>query len=46
MTVSVFSVSKIVLISAAAAGSLLILTAIMIFCICRKCRKTDQEGKC
>ncbi|XP_052445341.1 natural killer cell receptor 2B4-like [Carassius gibelio] len=39
------SVSKLVPISAAAAGSLLILTAILIFCICRKCRKTDQEAE-
>ncbi|XDV24088.1 hypothetical protein PO909_028357, partial [Leuciscus waleckii] len=33
------SVSLIVLISA---GSLLIVAAVVIFCICRKCRKTDQ----
>uniref|UniRef100_A0A8C2HF05 Ig-like domain-containing protein n=1 Tax=Cyprinus carpio TaxID=7962 RepID=A0A8C2HF05_CYPCA len=39
------SVSLIVLISAAAAGSLLIVAAVVIFCICRKHRKTDQEGK-
>ncbi|XP_048037402.1 SLAM family member 9-like [Megalobrama amblycephala] len=39
------SVSMIVLISAAA-GSLLIVAAVGIFCICKKCRKTDQEGKC
>ncbi|ROL55112.1 hypothetical protein DPX16_0807 [Anabarilius grahami] len=37
-------VSIIVLISAAVAGSLLIVAVIGIFCICRKCRKTDQEG--
>uniref|UniRef100_A0A671R1A3 Immunoglobulin subtype domain-containing protein n=1 Tax=Sinocyclocheilus anshuiensis TaxID=1608454 RepID=A0A671R1A3_9TELE len=36
-------VSLILLISAA--GSLLILVAVGIFCICRKYRKTDQEGK-
>ncbi|XP_051763487.1 uncharacterized protein LOC127519862 isoform X2 [Ctenopharyngodon idella] len=42
------SVSLIVLISAAAAAeSLLIVAAVFgILCICRKCRKTDQEGKC
>ncbi|ROL55099.1 SLAM family member 5 [Anabarilius grahami] len=41
------SVSLIALISAAAAaGSLLIVAAVGIFCICRKCRKTDKEGKC
>uniref|UniRef100_A0A8C1MA85 Immunoglobulin domain-containing protein n=1 Tax=Cyprinus carpio TaxID=7962 RepID=A0A8C1MA85_CYPCA len=39
-------VSLIVLISAAAAGSLLILAAVGIFCICRKQKKTDQQGKC
>ncbi|XP_058616252.1 natural killer cell receptor 2B4-like [Onychostoma macrolepis] len=39
------SVSLIVLI-AAAAGSLLIVAAVGIFCICRKHSKTDQEGKC
>ncbi|XDV23453.1 hypothetical protein PO909_028028, partial [Leuciscus waleckii] len=40
------SVSLTVLISAAAAaGSLMIVTAVMIFCICRKHRKTDREGK-
>ncbi|XP_048054302.1 uncharacterized protein LOC125273077 [Megalobrama amblycephala] len=33
-----------VLISAAAAGSLLIVVAGVIFCICRKHRKTDHEG--
>ncbi|CAM4660612.1 unnamed protein product [Leuciscus chuanchicus] len=33
------SVSLIVLISA---GSLMIVAAVVIFCICRKCRKTDQ----
>ncbi|KAK9967233.1 hypothetical protein ABG768_001641 [Culter alburnus] len=41
-------VSIIVLISAAAAaaaGSLLIVAVIGIFCICRKCRKTDQEAE-
>ncbi len=38
------SVSLIVLISAA--GSLLIVTVIGIFWICRKQRKTNQEGKC
>ncbi len=37
------TVSLIVLISAAA-GSLL--AAVRIFCICRRNRKTDQEGKC
>ncbi|XP_016344364.1 uncharacterized protein LOC107690523 [Sinocyclocheilus anshuiensis] len=37
------SVSLISLISA---GSLLIVTAVVIFCIYRKNRKTDQEGKC
>ncbi|XDV24108.1 hypothetical protein PO909_028372, partial [Leuciscus waleckii] len=37
------SVSLIVLISA---GSLMIVAAVVIFCICRKCRKTDQKGKC
>uniref|UniRef100_A0A673HP39 Immunoglobulin domain-containing protein n=1 Tax=Sinocyclocheilus rhinocerous TaxID=307959 RepID=A0A673HP39_9TELE len=36
-------VSLILLISAA--GSLLILAAVGIFCICKKYRKTDQEGK-
>ncbi|XDV24127.1 hypothetical protein PO909_028387 [Leuciscus waleckii] len=37
-------VSLIVLISA---GSLMIVAAVVgIFCICKKCRKTDQEGKC
>ncbi|XP_067271411.1 uncharacterized protein [Pseudorasbora parva] len=35
------SVSLIVLVSA---GFLLIVAAIVIFCICKKCRKTDQEG--
>ncbi|XP_026108528.1 T-cell surface antigen CD2-like [Carassius auratus] len=34
----------IVLISAVV-GSLLIVAAVLIFCICRKCRKSDQEGK-
>uniref|UniRef100_A0A8C1Z695 Ig-like domain-containing protein n=1 Tax=Cyprinus carpio TaxID=7962 RepID=A0A8C1Z695_CYPCA len=33
------SVSLIVLISAAAAGSLLIIAAVGVFCICRKCKK-------
>ncbi|ROI15257.1 T-lymphocyte surface antigen Ly-9 [Anabarilius grahami] len=37
------SVSLIVLISV---GSLLIVAAVGIFCICRKCRKIDREGKC
>ncbi|XDV23442.1 hypothetical protein PO909_028020 [Leuciscus waleckii] len=38
------SVSLTVLISAAAAaGSLMIVTAVVIFCICRKHRKTDRE---
>uniref|UniRef100_A0A8C1UBE3 Ig-like domain-containing protein n=1 Tax=Cyprinus carpio TaxID=7962 RepID=A0A8C1UBE3_CYPCA len=40
------SASKTVPISAAAAaaaGSLLIVAAVAIFCICRKCRKTDKE---
>uniref|UniRef100_A0A8C2FTS6 Ig-like domain-containing protein n=1 Tax=Cyprinus carpio TaxID=7962 RepID=A0A8C2FTS6_CYPCA len=37
------SVSLIVLISAA--GSLLIVAAVVIFSICRKCIKPDQEGK-
>uniref|UniRef100_A0A8C1P256 Ig-like domain-containing protein n=1 Tax=Cyprinus carpio TaxID=7962 RepID=A0A8C1P256_CYPCA len=37
------SVSLIVLVSAAVAGYLLIVTAVMIFCICWKHRKTDQE---
>ncbi|XP_067253056.1 CD48 antigen-like [Chanodichthys erythropterus] len=32
-----------VLIAAAAAGSLLIVAVIGIFCICRKCKTTDQE---
>ncbi|XDV23986.1 hypothetical protein PO909_028308 [Leuciscus waleckii] len=36
-------VSLIVLISA---GSLMIVAVVGIFCICKKCRKTDQEGKC
>ncbi|XP_058615931.1 hepatic and glial cell adhesion molecule-like [Onychostoma macrolepis] len=36
-------VSLIALISAAAAGSLLIIAAVGIVCICRKHRKTDQE---
>uniref|UniRef100_A0A8C1SBN1 Immunoglobulin domain-containing protein n=1 Tax=Cyprinus carpio TaxID=7962 RepID=A0A8C1SBN1_CYPCA len=40
------SVSLIVLISVAAAGSLLIVAGFGVFCICWKCRKTDQEGKC
>ncbi|XP_051765450.1 uncharacterized protein LOC127520844 isoform X4 [Ctenopharyngodon idella] len=40
------SVSLIALISAAAAaGSLLIVAAVGIFCICKKCRKTDQEAE-
>ncbi|XP_056090937.1 uncharacterized protein LOC130070540 [Rhinichthys klamathensis goyatoka] len=41
------SVSLIVLISssAAAAGSLMIVTAVGIFCFYRKHRKTDREGK-
>uniref|UniRef100_A0A8C2BZL8 Ig-like domain-containing protein n=1 Tax=Cyprinus carpio TaxID=7962 RepID=A0A8C2BZL8_CYPCA len=39
------SLSLIVLISAAAAGFLLIVAAVGIFCICSKHRKTDQEGK-
>ncbi|XDV23581.1 hypothetical protein PO909_028105 [Leuciscus waleckii] len=41
------SVSLIVLIFAAAgaAGFLLIVTAVGIFCICRKHRKNDQDGK-
>uniref|UniRef100_A0A8C1QSB5 Ig-like domain-containing protein n=1 Tax=Cyprinus carpio TaxID=7962 RepID=A0A8C1QSB5_CYPCA len=39
------SISLIVLISAAA-GSLLIVAALGIFYICRKHRKTNQEGKC
>uniref|UniRef100_A0A8C1LNQ6 Ig-like domain-containing protein n=1 Tax=Cyprinus carpio TaxID=7962 RepID=A0A8C1LNQ6_CYPCA len=38
------SVSLIVLISAAA-GSLLIVAAVGIFCIYKKCRKTDQEDE-
>uniref|UniRef100_A0A8C1YJV7 Ig-like domain-containing protein n=1 Tax=Cyprinus carpio TaxID=7962 RepID=A0A8C1YJV7_CYPCA len=38
------SVSLIVLVSAVA-GSLLIVAAVGIFCICRKHKKTDQEGK-
>ncbi|XP_016388149.1 natural killer cell receptor 2B4-like, partial [Sinocyclocheilus rhinocerous] len=37
------SVSLIVLICAAAAGSLLIVAAVRIFCICRKHRKNDHE---
>ncbi|KAK9967241.1 hypothetical protein ABG768_001649 [Culter alburnus] len=38
------AVSLIALISAAAAvGSLLIVAAVGIFCICRKCRKIDEE---
>uniref|UniRef100_A0A8C2BWY9 Ig-like domain-containing protein n=1 Tax=Cyprinus carpio TaxID=7962 RepID=A0A8C2BWY9_CYPCA len=37
------SLSLIVLISAAAAGFLLIVAAVGIFCICSKHRKTDQE---
>ncbi|XP_058617515.1 SLAM family member 9-like [Onychostoma macrolepis] len=37
------SVSLIVLISAASVGSLLIVAAVGIFCICSKHRKTDQE---
>ncbi|KAK9967252.1 hypothetical protein ABG768_001659, partial [Culter alburnus] len=37
---------SLMLISAVAAvGSLLIVAAIVIFCICRRNRKTDQEGK-
>ncbi|KAI2650695.1 Natural killer cell receptor 2B4 [Labeo rohita] len=39
------TVSLIVLISAALVGSLFIAAAIGIFCICRRKRKTDQEGK-
>ncbi|ROL50583.1 CD48 antigen [Anabarilius grahami] len=40
------SVFLLALISAAAAaGSLLIVAAVGIFCMCRKCRKTDQEGQ-
>uniref|UniRef100_A0A8C1PEH3 Ig-like domain-containing protein n=1 Tax=Cyprinus carpio TaxID=7962 RepID=A0A8C1PEH3_CYPCA len=39
------SVSLIVLISAAAAGFLLIIAAVGIFCICRKHRKTDKEDQ-
>ncbi|XP_067253063.1 SLAM family member 5-like [Chanodichthys erythropterus] len=41
-TCAVPPVSLIVLISAAA-GSLLIVAAVGIFCICRKCRKNDKE---
>ncbi|XP_077081414.1 uncharacterized protein LOC143735216 [Siphateles boraxobius] len=38
------AVSMIVLISAAAAGFLFIVSAVVgIFCICKKCRQTDQE---
>ncbi|XP_058618067.1 natural killer cell receptor 2B4-like isoform X2 [Onychostoma macrolepis] len=40
---TMYSASKTVPISAAAAGSLLIVAAVGIFCICRKCRKTDEE---
>ncbi|KAK7126521.1 hypothetical protein R3I94_017871 [Phoxinus phoxinus] len=36
------SVSLIVLVSAAAAGSLVIVAIVVIFCICKKCRKTVQ----
>ncbi|XP_051549291.1 hepatocyte cell adhesion molecule-like [Myxocyprinus asiaticus] len=39
------SISLIVLISAAA-GTLLIVLVVLVFCISRKCRKTYQEGKC
>ncbi|KAL1251720.1 hypothetical protein QQF64_019516, partial [Cirrhinus molitorella] len=39
------SVSLKVLISAAVAGSLLIVAAVVIFWICRKYRKTDQEDE-
>ncbi|KAK9967248.1 hypothetical protein ABG768_001655 [Culter alburnus] len=40
-TCAALPVSPIVFISAA--GSLLIVAAVGIFCICRKCRKTDKE---
>ncbi|XP_048015129.1 hepatocyte cell adhesion molecule-like [Megalobrama amblycephala] len=40
------AVSRTVLISAAAAGSLLIVAAVGIFCICRKHTNTHREGKC
>ncbi|XP_048041603.1 SLAM family member 9-like isoform X3 [Megalobrama amblycephala] len=44
---AVLPVSQTVLISAAAAaGSLLIVAAVGIFCICRKHRNTHREGKC
>uniref|UniRef100_A0A8C2HDR7 Ig-like domain-containing protein n=1 Tax=Cyprinus carpio TaxID=7962 RepID=A0A8C2HDR7_CYPCA len=39
-----FSVSLKVLILVPAAGSLLIVAGFGVFCICWKCRKTDQEG--
>ncbi|KAG1946343.1 hypothetical protein F2P79_013809 [Pimephales promelas] len=42
---SLSPVSLIVLISSSAAGSLLIVFTVVIFCICRKCRKTDQKAK-
>uniref|UniRef100_A0A8C1YMD5 Ig-like domain-containing protein n=1 Tax=Cyprinus carpio TaxID=7962 RepID=A0A8C1YMD5_CYPCA len=38
--------SLTVLISVAAAESLLIFAGFGIFCICWKCRKADEEGKC
>ncbi|ROL41924.1 hypothetical protein DPX16_0467 [Anabarilius grahami] len=41
-TCAVIPVSLIVFISA---GSLLIVAAVRIFCISRKCRRTDEEGK-
>uniref|UniRef100_A0A9J8AQC9 Immunoglobulin domain-containing protein n=1 Tax=Cyprinus carpio carpio TaxID=630221 RepID=A0A9J8AQC9_CYPCA len=45
--VSVYeSDSLTVLISFAVAESLLIVAGFGIFCICWKCRKTDQDGKC
>jgi len=34
----------IVLISASA-GSLMIVAVVVIFCICKKCRKSGQKGK-
>ncbi|XP_067253050.1 CD48 antigen-like [Chanodichthys erythropterus] len=40
------AVSQVVLISVAATGSLLIVAAVGIFCIYKKQRKKDQEGKC
>ncbi|XP_067260134.1 uncharacterized protein [Chanodichthys erythropterus] len=41
---SIPSVHTVLISAAAAAGSLLIVVTVVIFCICRKHRKTDHEG--